>query len=133
MVGISLHPATWLPHSAVWPSEGCAELCPCPLPLTLHCILSCGPWGQSLNLNLAQLQAGGDNGLMLRAGDWGAGGGFVCAVFTHAEKRVPSLETVYPDHLQELREHRPPLSQPSPDRGGQQLRSSELQVSTQGR
>lgn len=73
------------------------------------------------------------NGLMLRAGDWGAGGGFVlCAVFTHAEKRVPSLGTVYPDHLRELREYRPPLAQPSPDRGGLAPQSATAILETPG-
>lgn len=88
MVGISLHPATWLPHSAVWPSEGCAELCPCPLPLTLRCILSCGPWGQSLNLNLAQLQAGGD--IMASCSELGTGeqeAALSSALCSHMQRR----------------------------------------------
>lgn len=103
---------------------------PSPHP-ALHPALRALGCGQSLNL--AQLQlAVTHNGLMLRAQGWGAGGGFVlCAVFTHAEKRVPSLETVDPDHLQELREHRP-LSQLSPDRGGLAPQSATAVLRTLG-
>lgn len=104
---------------------------PSPHP-ALHPALRALGCGQSLNL--AQLQAGGDpQRPHVRARGWGAGGGFVlCAVFTHAEKRAPSLETVDPDHLQELREHTPPLSQLSPDRGGLAPQSATAVLRTPG-
>ena len=104
---------------------------PSPHP-ALHPALRALGCGQSLNL--AQLQAGGDpQRPHVRARGWGAGGGFVlCAVFTHAEKRAPSLETVDPDHLQELREHTPALSQLSPDRGGLAPQSAIAVLRTPG-